>query len=80
MKIEYKPVAVRQIKKLPKREVIKIIRKIGLLAQDPFCGKALKGELDGLRPLRTWPYRIIYETDGEMITIYSVAHRQEVYR
>ncbi|OGG26034.1 hypothetical protein A2960_05780 [Candidatus Gottesmanbacteria bacterium RIFCSPLOWO2_01_FULL_39_12b] len=80
MKLEYKPQAVKQLKKLPKTEVKKIIRKLELLARDPTVGKQLKGELEDLRSLRAWPYRIIYEVKDTSVVIYSVAHRQGVYR
>ena len=80
MKLEYRPEAVRQLKKFPKTEVKKIIRKLESLASDPHAGKILKGELEGLRSLRAWPYRIIYAVKETSIIIYSVAHRQGVYK
>ncbi|KKS47709.1 MAG: hypothetical protein UV09_C0003G0054 [Candidatus Gottesmanbacteria bacterium GW2011_GWA2_42_18] len=42
-------------------------------------GKPLKGELEGLRSLRSWPYRNVYEIKGKKIIIISVAHRPSVY-
>lgn len=80
MNLEYKPQAVKQLKKLPKTEVKKIIRKLESLISDPHAGKALKGELEGLQALRAWPYRIIYEVKKTSIIIYSVAHRQGAYK
>lgn len=80
MKLEYKPRAVKQLKKLPKTEVKKIIKKLELLAKEPTAGKILKGELEGLRSLRAWPYRIIYEVKKTSLIIYSVAHRQGAYK
>lgn len=79
MRIKYKPEAVKQLKKLPHFEKKKIIRKIELLSQNPYCGKVLKGELEGLRSLRAWPYRIIYEIRGQSLIILSIAHRQSAY-
>ena len=80
MKLEYRPQAVKQLKKLPKTEIKKVIRKLELLAADKEAGKQLKGELDGLYSLRAWPYRIIYEIKSSSILIYSVAHRLGVYK
>lgn len=79
MNLEYKPEAVKQLKKLPLSEKKKIIKKLELLSQNPYAGKLLKGELGGLRSLRAWPYRIVYETSGESLVIFSIAHRQSVY-
>ena len=82
MKIKYKPTAVNQLKKIPKQELRKIIRKLELLADDPFVGKPLKGEFEGLYSLRAWPYRIIYliESDSGTITVFLVTHRQSAYK
>ncbi len=79
MNLEYKPQAVKQLKKLPKMAVKKIIRKLELLLTEPLIGKQLKGEMEGLRSLRAWPYRIIYEVKSNSVVIYSIAHRQGVY-
>jgi len=79
MQLAYKPEAVKQIKKLPLSEKKKIIRKLELLAQTPHSGKVLKGELEGLRSLRAWPYRIIYEIESKEIIVFSVTHRQSAY-
>lgn len=80
MEIFYKPQAVKQIKKLTARERDTILRKIVLLATNPYAGKKLSGELTNLRSLRSWPFRIVYAIEGETIVIYSVAHRQSVYQ
>lgn len=80
MLLEYKPIAVKQIKKLPLSEKKKVIRKLELLATDPLSGKALKGEFEGLYSMNAWPYRIIYEITSTSVIIYSVRYRQGVYK
>lgn len=80
MKIFYNPGVEKQLRKLSKAEAKKVLRKIEVLAQEKQTGKALRGQLQGLRSLRAWPYRIIYQVSGSKIIIYSVAHRQGVYR
>lgn len=79
MEIIYERQAVKQLEKIPKVEIKKIIFKIEKLEQNPRVGKALHGELDGLYSLRAWPYRILYEITKTSIVICSVAHRQDVY-
>lgn len=81
MKLEYSSVADKQLRKLPKTEQKKILRKLLLLALEPLIGKLLKGEFEGLRSLRAWPYRIVYEVRGEekVLIILSIVHRQSAY-
>lgn len=80
MEIRYKPSAVKQIKKLPLTEKKKIVKKIELLSQDPYVGKALKGEFSSLYSLRAWPYRIVYSILKKKIVIHTVSHRQSGYK
>lgn len=80
MDIEFKPTVLKQLKHFPKSELKKIFNKIEKLSQDTTAGKQLKGGLSGLLSLRVWPYRIIYQTNNGKITIYSIAHRQSVYK
>lgn len=80
MNLYYKPQVIKQLKKLPLAEKRKVIKKLEFLVPDPLSGKQLKGELTGLYSLRVWPYRIIYAVEGKSIIIYSVAHRQGVYK
>ena len=80
MDIYFKPSVYKQLKKIPRKEQQKIMKKIELLAKDPLSGKILQGEMDNLRSLRAWPYRIIYYIEKTRIVVRSVAHRQGVYR
>jgi len=80
MEIFYKPQAVKQMKKLTARERDTILRKIVLLTTNPYAGKKLSGELTNLRSLRSWPFRIVYALEKNKVVIYSVAHRQSVYK
>lgn len=80
MEISYLSKARKQIKKIPKRELKKIISKIERLAEDPDAGKVLKGEFEGFLSYRAWPYRIIYKIEKKVLVVCSVAHRQGVYK
>lgn len=80
MDLYYKPTVFKQLKKIPKTDIKKIAKKLKGLKDDPYAGKPLKGELEGLYALRAWPYRIIYEIGKKRLIIYSIAHRQGVYR
>ena len=80
MKLAYKPIVLKQLKKLPQTELKKIFKKLTILSHDPYAGKPLQGELKNMYSLRAWPYRIIYEIKSGTITVYSIAHRQAAYR
>lgn len=82
MKIVYSAKAERQLQKLPKREQIKILKKIIILETEPFFGKKLKGKFKGLLSFKIWPYRVIYQLKKKLKTIFIVAieHRQKVYK
>ena len=80
MKVYFKPTAFKQQKRLPKSEIQKIERKIEALREDPYSGKLLKGEFEGLYSLKAWPYRIVYEIKQKKIIILSIANRQGAYR
>ncbi|OGD62018.1 hypothetical protein A2160_00435 [Candidatus Beckwithbacteria bacterium RBG_13_42_9] len=80
MKLEYKPQVLKQLKKISLNEKKKIIRKLENLLEDPLAGKPLKGELEGLKSLRAWPYRIIYQLNKKSIVIFSISHRQSAYK
>ena len=60
----------------------KIVKVAGALANDPYLGKSLEGELSGLRSVRVWPFRIVYEIQDKLllIIIIRIGHRKDVYR
>ena len=50
------------------------------LLEDPFKFKPLRYDLKGLYSARIGNFRLIYEIDGTMITIYAFEHRKRAYR
>lgn len=74
--------AQKQYERLPKGEQIKVRKKLLLLEENPVSGKKLTGELSGIRSLRSWPYRIIYEINEKekRVEIHKIAHRQGIYK
>jgi mRNA interferase RelE/StbE len=81
--IEWKHSAARELRKLPKDIVARVVAAVEALATDPHPVGALKlaGSQHTYR-IREGSYRIIYEVDATtvVITIIRVAHRREVYR
>lgn len=74
--------AEKQYNHLAKSEQKKIKRKLLLLAEDPFSGKKLEGELNERYSLRAWPYRIIYKINrqNKRIEVSTILHRQGAYK
>lgn len=60
--------------------VLKAIRDV--LSQDPFVGKRLKGEFEGVFSLRVGDYRVLYEVNAieELVKLLMVEHRGRIYR
>lgn len=80
--IVMRPAALRQLKKIPVKERLKLYAAIELLAQDPRppASRQLRGR-DGWR-VRIGNYRIIYAIDDGVLVVTLIAegHRREVYR
>lgn len=74
--------ARRDYEHLSKSEQAKVRKKLVFLEQTPYAGKKLTGELEGIRSLRAWPYRIFYEINGAQnrIEVHKIKHRQGAYK
>ncbi|WP_022669559.1 type II toxin-antitoxin system RelE family toxin [Hippea alviniae] len=82
-KIYWKKSAVKELKKLPKESIKKILLKVEKLKEDPFfpgC-KRLKNT-HNLYRAREGDYRIIYSVEQNTLTIQiiRIRHRKEVYK
>lgn len=82
-RIEWKSSAFRELKKLDRQVIPRIIEAIESLATDPFPHgiKKLYGSEHTFR-LRIGDYRVIYEvfTSHLLIEIVRVRHRKDVYK
>ena len=74
--------AAEELARIAKPDRIRIVAAIDRLAETPFLGTALKGDLRGLRCLRAGDWRVLYEVRDEELTVLAVrvAHRREAYR
>ena len=82
-KLLIKPSAAKEIESAPKKDRLRIIKRIPELSSDPRppgCEK-LSGHDDKYR-VRQGTYRIVYTISdaGLVICIVKVGHRKEVYR
>ena len=80
--IRIKGSAAGELRRVAKPEMARIAAAIDRLAENPFLGSALKGDLRGLRRLRIGDYRVLYEIQKDVLVVLVVriAHRREVYR
>ena len=81
-KVTFKKSVLKDLKSLPKSDVIKIISKIDSLAEDPRRVGAIKLSGNDLYRIRQGLYRILYEIkDRDLIVqVIKVGHRFDVYK
>ena len=79
--IVYKKSVERDLKKLSKAEVARILDQIeGELAKNAEAYPPLKGSFAGLRKYRVGDYRVIFAIMGGDVLILRIGHRREIYR
>jgi mRNA interferase RelE/StbE len=81
-KIVFKPSVSKDLKKIPKNDVQRILSAIRTLANDPRPPQSKKLSGQEVYRLRQGNYRIIYSIeDGQLIiSIVRVRHRRDAYR
>jgi mRNA interferase RelE/StbE len=79
----FKPSVDKDLRRLPKNLIPRVIEKIEELKSEPFPTQAVKIPVaDRLYRLRVGDYRIVYEVEvkKKIITIHYIRHRSVVYR
>ena len=77
--IEFKPRAIKDCKKIEKKLLKNIFSKIELMSNN------LEGDVKKLTNftpefrLRIGDYRVLFEIEKDIVVIYRVLHRKEVY-
>lgn len=76
------PEVLKQLKKIVKKDQIKVERKLLQLVDNPYLGKPLQGKFKHYRSLRAWPLRIVYRVNRnkKMVEILDVDYRGGVYK
>jgi mRNA interferase RelE/StbE len=81
--LEFRPAAVRQLRKLPKDALVRLRTATEALRRDPRPPGAVKlAGTDDLWRIRVGDFRIVYTIADEalVVTVVRVANRREVYR
>ena len=77
----YKKSVHRDLKKLSKAEVSRILDQIEHeLTKKPESNPVLKGQFAGLRKIRIGDYRVIYALMGADILVLRIGNRRDVYK
>ena len=81
--IQFKPLALRQLEKLPHDVQKKLAAKIETLRDNPFPAgcKKMEAIADAWRA-RVGDYRVVYQVHHRvlLVLVLTVGHRKEVYR
>ena len=81
--IEFRPVVLKSLKRFPKKDLVRIKKKVEELGSN--LPSQVQTKMKGNNPfhrVRTGDYRIIYEihNDRVVILIVKVGHRKDVYK
>jgi mRNA interferase RelE/StbE len=81
-KIEVKQSAAKELSKIPRKDLTRILAKISSLSDDPRPKGSLKLTNQEKYRLRIGKYRMLYTIKDNILTVYvvKVAHRKDVYR
>ena len=79
--ITIKKSAAKELQDIPKKELLKIIKRIQSLAENPRPVGSQKLSARQQYRIRQGNYRIVYSVDdGEFVVdIFKIGHRREVY-
>ena len=81
--IVYKPSVEKDLRSLPRSTVMRVIKQIDMLGNNPISRSSVKLTASkGLYRIRVGDYRIVYgvDQDAKQVTIHYVRHRRDVYR
>jgi mRNA interferase RelE/StbE len=81
--IQFKPLALRQLEKLPRDVQKKLAAKIDTLRDDPFpAGCKKMAAIPDTWRVRVGDYRVVYQIQQKilLVLVLTVGHRKEVYR
>ena len=81
-RIEIKKSAVKELSQIPKKDLVKIVKNINSLADNPRPSGSKKLSREEKYRIRYGTYRILYviEDDLLVICVIKVAHRKDIYR
>ena len=81
-KIQVKKSVEKELDKIPKKELLKILDKIKSLSDDPHPTGSTKLTNQEKYRVRVGNYRILYKVEDNILTVFvvKVGHRKDIYR
>lgn len=85
MDVRYSQKAVKQLKAIArgdKKSAAMILASVEAFCTDPqgpFDVKVLKGKLGDIKRLRVGKYRILFDDNNDIMSVFEVKHRREAY-
>ena len=81
-KIEVKKSAEKELRKIPRKALTRILDRIRSLSDDPHPKGSIKLTNKEEYRLRIGKYRVLYSIDNNILTVYIVkaGHRKSIYR
>lgn len=81
-RVGFRPGVRKDLRRVPSEDVERIMQRIECLGQDPRPTGCEKLSLRERYRVRQGDYRIIYEIEDELVTVWvvKVGHRRDVYR
>ena len=81
-KIVFKQSVAKDLRRIPTREVRRILKRIDPLASEPRLHSAERLTGDEIYSVRQGNYRILYGVEDDIftVTVVKVGHRRDVYR
>ena len=81
-KIYIKPTAIKELQKIPKRDVNRIIDKIRSLSSNPRPTGCEKLSADEKYRIRQGRYRIVFSIEDNqlIVLVIKIGHRKDVYK
>ncbi len=81
-KIVFKKLITKDLRAIPKQDIVKILNRIDLLTINPTPSNSEKLSGQQRYRIRQGNYRILYEIEEQVliITVVKVGHRRDIYR
>ena len=81
-KLQFKAAVQKDLRKIPKKDVLRILDKIEALSDNPIPPQAEKLSGDEKYRIRQGNYRILYQIEDNilLVTVVKVGHRRDVYQ
>ncbi len=80
--IKVKKSAAKELSKIPKKELVKILDRIERLSVDPHPARSIKLTNQEKYRMRIGNYRVLYSIEDAVLTVFivKVGHRKDIYR